>query len=140
MTSIQTPRTETGDSAAAVSSSSSSSLPSVVEILDEPFIPVIPFGIALPTNKYPNPDNNESSNISSLIGENGIVGSITIMGKKSAMIWVGFGMLDLSSVAAMTSAATTNATTTETTTTSNSKTKNKSFSFGKGEWFSTQFW
>ena len=133
MTSIQTPRTETGDSAAAVSSSSSSSLPSVVEILDEPFIPVIPFGIALPTNKYPNPDNNESSNISSLIGENGIVGSITIMGKKSAMIWVGFGMLDLSSVAAMTSAATTNATTTETTTTSNSKTKNKSFSFGKGE-------
>ena len=136
MTSIQTPRTETGDSAAAAavsSSSSSSSLPSVVEILDEPFIPVIPFGIALPTNKYPNPDNNESSNISSLIGENGIVGSITIMGKKSAMIWVGFGMLDLSSVAAMTSAATTNATTTETTTTSNSKTKNKSFSFGKGE-------
>ena len=133
MTSIQTPRTETGDSAAAVSSSFSSSLPSVVEILDEPFIPVIPFGIALPTNKYPNPDNNESSNISSLIGENGIVGSITIMGKKSAMIWVGFGMLDLSSVAAMTSAATTNATTTETTTTSNSKTKNKSFSFGKGE-------
>ena len=129
MTSIQTPRTETGDSAAlSSSSSSSSSLPSVVEILDEPFIPVIPFGIALPTNKYPNPDN-ESNIISSLIGENGIVGSITIMGKKSAMIWVGFGMLDLSAAATTTSAAATNATTT----TSNSKTKNKSFFFGKGE-------
>jgi hypothetical protein len=138
---MQTPKTETGDSAAISSSSSSmTSLPSVVEILDEPFIPVIPFGIALPTNKYPNPDY-ESNIISSLIGENGIVGSITIMGKKSAMIWVGFGMLDLSA-AAMTSAATTNATTAETTTTttktstktsSNSETKNKSFSFGKGE-------
>jgi hypothetical protein len=124
MTSIQAPRTETGDSA-AISASSSLPLPSVVEILDEPFIPIIPFGIALPTNKYPNPDNE--SNISSLIGENGIVGSITIMGKKSAMIWVGFGMLDLSA-AVMTSAATTT-----TTTSSNSKTKNKSFSFGKGE-------
>jgi hypothetical protein len=49
--------------------------------LDEPILPIIPIGIALP------------SSLSS-IGENGIVGSIIILGKKSAMVWISWGTLD----------------------------------------------
>eukprot|EP00531_Pseudo-nitzschia_arenysensis_P013157 CAMPEP_0116139982 /NCGR_PEP_ID=MMETSP0329-20121206/13598_1 /TAXON_ID=697910 /ORGANISM="Pseudo-nitzschia arenysensis, Strain B593" /LENGTH=190 /DNA_ID=CAMNT_0003635053 /DNA_START=1 /DNA_END=570 /DNA_ORIENTATION=- len=49
--------------------------------LDQPVIPIIPIGIALPPSISP-------------VGGNGIVGSIVIMGQKSAMVWVSFGPLD----------------------------------------------
>ena len=68
--------------------------------LDEPIIPIIPFGIALPSSL-------------SLIGENGIVGSIIIMGKKSAFIYICWGPL-------------------ETTTTISTRSTNGFASFGKG--------
>mmetsp|Transcript_33475 Transcript_33475/g.37348 ORF Transcript_33475/g.37348 Transcript_33475/m.37348 type:complete len:234 (+) Transcript_33475:75-776(+) len=113
---------------------------SVVDILDVPIIPVIPFGIALPTFiTHRNNDLNsiyDENDMPSLIGGKGIVGSIIIMGKKSAMIWVGWGTLDLPSslvVSPSESLATAVTMTTKpaTTTSSNSKIK-KSISFGKG--------
>jgi len=50
--------------------------------LDEPVIPIIPIGLALP------------SVLSSSFGGNGIVGSMVIMGNKSAMVWISWGPLD----------------------------------------------
>mmetsp|Transcript_27702 Transcript_27702/g.59203 ORF Transcript_27702/g.59203 Transcript_27702/m.59203 type:complete len:204 (-) Transcript_27702:306-917(-) len=52
-------------------------------VLNEPILPIVPFGLALP------------SSLTS-IRENGVVGSIVMMGKKSAMVWVSWGPLDTS--------------------------------------------
>lgn len=49
--------------------------------LEEPPIKIIPFGVALPS-------------FLTMDREKGIVGSIVVMGKKSAMLWVGWGLLD----------------------------------------------
>lgn len=54
--------------------------------LPEPLIPIIPIGLALPSSLWP-------------MGENGIVGSIVIMGKKSAMVWISLGPLDKTATA-----------------------------------------
>mmetsp|Transcript_1618 Transcript_1618/g.3764 ORF Transcript_1618/g.3764 Transcript_1618/m.3764 type:complete len:206 (-) Transcript_1618:369-986(-) len=61
----------------------SSATETAVEILelDEPAFPIIPIGVALPPSISP-------------VGGNGIVGSIVIMGQKSAMVWVSLGPLD----------------------------------------------
>ena len=61
----------------------SSATKAAVEILglDEPAIPIIPIGVALPPSISP-------------VGGNGIVGSIVMMGQKSAMVWVSLGPLD----------------------------------------------
>jgi len=99
-----------------------------------PLIPAIPFGIALPASITHT--NNDDNDMPSLIGEKGIVGSIIIMGKKSAMIWVGWGTLDLPSslvVSPSGSLTTTTMRKAAATTSSNSKIK-KSISFGKGEY------
>jgi Proteasome assembly chaperone 4 len=59
----------------------------------------IPFAVKLPTSTLkgwdePTPVHGDDA-VVAMMGENGIVGSIIIMGKKSAMIWVGWGQLDL---------------------------------------------
>ena len=48
--------------------------------LDEPIIPIIPIGVALPP---------------SISNGKGIVGSIVVMGEKSAIVWVSLGPLDM---------------------------------------------
>ena len=57
-----------------------------VEALDvnEPVIPIIPFGVQFPPAIAP-------------VNGNGVVGSIVVMGEKSAMVWVSLGPLDTSS-------------------------------------------
>lgn len=100
---------------------SSSSSPSIVEIFDDPIIRVITFGISLPQSMVETKiDSNSNHNRPSVFGTNGIVGSIVIMGGKSAMIWVGWGALDSPSSESSGSSSSGNAT------------EKKSFSFGKG--------
>jgi hypothetical protein len=64
--------------------------------------------VALPTlslQSYEEP-NHPKVDAVTLMGENGIVGSIVLMGDKAAMIWVGWGQLDLSSTTTTTSSGT----------------------------------
>ncbi len=69
--------------------------------VDEPVIPIIPFGVQFPPAIAP-------------VNGNGVVGSIVVMGEKSAMVWVSLGPLDTS------------------TTSAGSETKQSFASFGKG--------
>jgi hypothetical protein len=100
--------------------SSSSSSPPTPPLDDG--LTAIPFAVALPTSTLqsydePNPPKGQAV---ALMGDNGIIGSIILMGKKSAMIWVGWGQLDISS----TSSGTTTAVTT----------KKNATMFGKGKY------
>mmetsp|Transcript_24934 Transcript_24934/g.54689 ORF Transcript_24934/g.54689 Transcript_24934/m.54689 type:complete len:229 (-) Transcript_24934:469-1155(-) len=72
--------------ASSSSSSAAAALVAAVETLDleEPVIKTIPFAVGLP------------SSLTCFNNQNGIVGSIILMGRKSAMIWVGWGLLDTS--------------------------------------------
>jgi len=66
-----------------LSSTTTEDAPVPVETIDlkEPVIPIVPFAVALPSMLSP-------------IGGKGIVGSIVIMGEKSAMVWISWGPLD----------------------------------------------
>jgi hypothetical protein len=73
-------------------------IPATVEGLDQPSFAVIPFAISLPTSTLQGLDEPTPKVDSvALLGDKGIVGSIVFMGTKSAMIWVGWGQLELSS-------------------------------------------
>lgn len=80
--------------------------PVKVELIDQPAFAVIPFAISLPTSTLQGLDDPPpKGDPVGLMGDKGIVGSIVIMGKKSAMIWVGWGQLELSSGGASNSVA-----------------------------------
>jgi len=82
------PRSELSPSITTAEVASSGLVPVESLGLNEPVIPIVPIGIALP------------SSLSS-IGENGIVGSVVIMGEKSAMVWISWGPLDTSTKASL---------------------------------------
>jgi hypothetical protein len=64
-------------------------------LVSEPQIPVIPFAITLPTSTLQSFDDPlPKGNSVSLMGNNGIVGSIVLL-RNSAMVWVGWGTLGL---------------------------------------------
>ena len=68
-------------SQSGISSTKTTEVPVEALDLSEPVIPIIPIGVALPPSISP-------------VGGNGVVGSVVIMGEKSAMVWVSFGPLD----------------------------------------------
>jgi hypothetical protein len=79
-----------------------------VQEMKESQIPVISFAVALPTSTLRSIDDPTPKGDSiSLMGDNGIVGSITLL-RNSAMIWVGWGTLDLSGATKESSAAANN--------------------------------
>jgi len=82
------PRSELSPSITTAEVASSGLVPVESLGLNEPVIPIVPIGIALP------------SSLSS-IGENGIVGSVVVMGEKSAMVWISWGPLDTSTKASL---------------------------------------
>lgn len=82
------PRSELSPSITTAEVASSGLVPVESLGLNEPVIPIVPIGIALP------------SSLSS-IGEYGIVGSVVIMGEKSAMVWISWGPLDTSTKASL---------------------------------------
>lgn len=82
------PRSELSPSITTAEVASSGLVPVESLGLNEPVIPIVPIGISLP------------SSLSS-IGENGIVGSVVIMGEKSAMVWISWGPLDTSTKASL---------------------------------------
>jgi hypothetical protein len=69
----------------------------IIEI-SPPQIPVIPFAVALPTSTLQSWDDPSppKGNAVSLMGDNGIVGSIVLL-NNSVMVWVGWGTLQLPS-------------------------------------------
>ena len=67
-----------------------------VRLMSQNQLAVIPFAVALPTSTLQQLDEpSPKGNVLSLMGNNGIVGSIILL-KNSAMVWVGWGKLDLS--------------------------------------------
>lgn len=71
----------------------------VVEI-ETPQIPAIPFAISLPASTLQRLDDDplktDNDNTVSLIGDNGIVGSIVLL-NNALIVWVGWGTLNLTS-------------------------------------------
>jgi hypothetical protein len=68
-------------------------------LVSEPQIPVIPFAITLPTSTLQSFDDPlPKGNSVSLMGNNGIVGSIVLL-RNSAVVWVGWGTLGLTEAA-----------------------------------------
>jgi hypothetical protein len=64
----------------------------------------IPFAVTMPSSSLqdvhkmgniPEEQEARSSSTTAMMGDNGIVGSIVLLGEKSAMIWVGWGRLQL---------------------------------------------
>jgi hypothetical protein len=97
-------RIMTADSSGPATTQTGSSLgqhdllvPPKVERLDKRGFPAIPFAISLPTSTLQGWDDPTPKGDSvALLGDRGIVGSVVIVGAKSAMIWVGWGQLELS--------------------------------------------
>jgi hypothetical protein len=76
-----------------------------VQEMKESQIPALSFAVALPTSTLQSIDDPTPKGDSiSLMGDNGIVGSIILL-RNSAMIWVGWGTLDLSGATKESSAA-----------------------------------